>query len=90
MRHVRNANGEIAYSVGSGNVFADLGLPNAEQLLAKAELTFHIGRIIQLGNDVEIMVRRKPRGRAKAVVRVVTRKQTGSNAAKTARTRNAR
>jgi hypothetical protein len=27
------------YVVSSGNVFADLGLPNADDLLVKAELT---------------------------------------------------
>ncbi|MEN8375094.1 MAG: helix-turn-helix transcriptional regulator [Gemmatimonadota bacterium] len=32
---------------GSGNVFADLGLPEAEELLAKAELASRIGRIIK-------------------------------------------
>src|SRR6266436_8194139 len=32
---------------GSGNVFADLGLPNADQELMKARLTLQIYRIIQ-------------------------------------------
>ena len=32
---------------GSGNVFADLGLPQAEQELMKARLTLQIYRIIQ-------------------------------------------
>lgn len=32
---------------GSGNVFADLGLPNAEQELTKARLTLQIARIIR-------------------------------------------
>ena len=32
---------------GSGNVFADLGLPNAEQELLKARLTLQIYRIIK-------------------------------------------
>jgi len=30
----------------SGNVFADLGLPNADELLAKAELVQQIGGVI--------------------------------------------
>jgi len=34
-------------TVGSGNVFADLGLPHAEQELMKARLTLQIYRIIQ-------------------------------------------
>jgi predicted XRE-type DNA-binding protein len=32
---------------GSGNVFADLGLPNADQELLKAQLTLQIYRIIK-------------------------------------------
>jgi hypothetical protein len=32
---------------GSGNVFADLGLPHPEQELMKAKLTLHIYRIIR-------------------------------------------
>ncbi|SRR5258708_29842260 len=34
-------------AAGSGNVFADLGLPNADQELMKARLTLQIYRIIQ-------------------------------------------
>ncbi len=33
--------------IGSGNVFADLGLPDAEQLLLKAELTSKIVQLIE-------------------------------------------
>jgi hypothetical protein len=29
---------ELDYTISSGNVFADLGLPNPEKALAKAEL----------------------------------------------------
>jgi predicted XRE-type DNA-binding protein len=31
----------------SGNVFADLGLPNADQLLAKADLAIEISQVIE-------------------------------------------
>jgi len=34
-------------TIGSGNVFADLGLPNADELLRKAELIRLIGASIQ-------------------------------------------
>jgi predicted XRE-type DNA-binding protein len=34
--------------IGSGNVFADLGFPNAEEMLAKAELAQKITAIIDL------------------------------------------
>lgn len=34
-------------SEGTGNVFDDLGLPEADELLAKAELAARIGRIIK-------------------------------------------
>ena len=34
-------------TIGSGNVFADLGFENADELLARAKLTLHICRIIK-------------------------------------------
>jgi predicted XRE-type DNA-binding protein len=37
----------VDYVVSSGNVFADLGLPNPEELLAKAELANKISVLIQ-------------------------------------------
>jgi predicted XRE-type DNA-binding protein len=36
-----------AFIESSGNVFADLGLPDADELLAKADLTVQISRIIE-------------------------------------------
>jgi len=38
---------DIKVEVGSGNVFADLGLPNPEEHLAKAELASRIGEVIR-------------------------------------------
>jgi predicted XRE-type DNA-binding protein len=38
---------EADVTEGSGNVFADLGLPNADQEQTKARLTLEIGRIIK-------------------------------------------
>jgi predicted XRE-type DNA-binding protein len=38
---------ELGYEVGSGNVFADLGLPKAEELKAKSDLAIEIVRIIE-------------------------------------------
>src|SRR5450755_4611100 len=38
---------ERDYTVSSGNVFADLGLPNPEEALAKAELAHKITVLIQ-------------------------------------------
>jgi predicted XRE-type DNA-binding protein len=38
---------EIEVEVGSGNVFADLGLPNPEEHLAKAALASRIGDAIR-------------------------------------------
>jgi len=35
------------YEVGSGNVFKDLGLPNAEEHLVKAQLVFKIDTILK-------------------------------------------
>jgi predicted XRE-type DNA-binding protein len=38
---------KIRAEAGSGNVFADLGLPNPEQELLKARLTLQIHRIVK-------------------------------------------
>ena len=35
------------YEVGSGNVFKDIGVPNAEEHLVKAQLVFKIDAIMQ-------------------------------------------
>lgn len=37
---------EANYTVGSGNVFADIDRPDAQEALIKAELARHIGHII--------------------------------------------
>jgi len=37
----------IPVTRGSGNVFADLGLPNPEERLAKAQLAYAISRVIK-------------------------------------------
>jgi predicted XRE-type DNA-binding protein len=39
--------GKIEMKTGTGNVFADMGLRNAEELLFKADLVIAIGRIIE-------------------------------------------
>ena len=38
---------KIEYEVGSGNVFADIGLPNAEEHLIKAQLVYKIDRLMK-------------------------------------------
>jgi predicted XRE-type DNA-binding protein len=35
------------YEIGSGNVFKDLGIPNAEEHLVKAQLVFKIDQIMK-------------------------------------------
>ena len=37
----------IEFTIGSGNVFADLGLPDAEELLVKAQLLHKINMILK-------------------------------------------
>ncbi len=37
---------EIEVEVGSGNIFADLGLPDAEELLLKAQIVVTLRRLI--------------------------------------------
>jgi predicted XRE-type DNA-binding protein len=39
--------GKLDYEVGSGNVFRDLGLPDAEELDIKANLAIEIAQIIK-------------------------------------------
>lgn len=36
----------VDYEVSSGNVFKDLGLPNADQLQTKADLAIEIGNVL--------------------------------------------
>ena len=50
MKKRRKIGKEENITLGSGNVFADLGLPNPEQELLKAELTLQIYRIIKQRN----------------------------------------
>lgn len=38
---------KLEFFVGSGNVFADIGLPNAEEHLVKAQLVVKISRIMK-------------------------------------------
>ena len=45
-KHDKTYEGETVVS-GSGNVFADLGLPNPEERLAKAQLVHRISEIIK-------------------------------------------
>jgi predicted XRE-type DNA-binding protein len=37
----------IEFEISSGNVFADLGLEDADQLLARAQIGFHVFRILE-------------------------------------------
>ncbi|MGA8073574.1 MAG: helix-turn-helix transcriptional regulator [Candidatus Acidiferrales bacterium] len=47
MKSRKKAAKKVAVTASSGNVFADLGLPGAEQELMKARLTLQIYRIIK-------------------------------------------
>lgn len=44
------------FSIGSENVFADLGLPNPEERLAKAELALQINRLIKQKKLTQVKV----------------------------------
>jgi predicted XRE-type DNA-binding protein len=41
---------DLKITPSSGNVFADLGLPDADQLLAKADLAIEISRVLEERN----------------------------------------
>lgn len=47
MKSKQTASNPISVTRGSGNVFADLGLPNPEERRAKAELALAISRAIK-------------------------------------------
>ena len=38
----------IEFEAGSGNVFKDLGLKDADQLLARAQIGFHVYKILEV------------------------------------------
>src|SRR4051812_6212189 len=42
-----NDQAEIEFEEGSGNVFVDLGLENADELLARAKLGFHVYKLVK-------------------------------------------
>jgi predicted XRE-type DNA-binding protein len=107
----------ISVTPGSGNVFADIGVPDPEEALAKAQLASRIREIVRqqrltqvaaaavmgidqpkvsallngrltsfsserlmrlltkLGQDVEIVVRSKPRSRQRGRIRVIQEAQ---------------
>ena len=109
----RKRDGEIRVTASSGNVFADIGLPEPDEELTKAQLASHIGQVLKrrrltqvaaaalmgldqpkvsallngrlvnfsserlmrlltaLGQDVEIIVKTKPRNRALGRIRVI-------------------
>jgi predicted XRE-type DNA-binding protein len=39
---------KVGYEVGSGNVFADIGMPNAEEHLVKAQLVYKIDGLMKV------------------------------------------
>ncbi len=43
----RKASDRVAIYAGSGNVYADLGYPDADEMLVKAQLVFKIAEIIR-------------------------------------------
>ncbi len=43
----RDTSEEIPVTVGSGNVFADIGVPNPEEALLKAQLTYRLNQVIE-------------------------------------------
>jgi predicted XRE-type DNA-binding protein len=42
----RNGSGDIEHEEGSGNVFADLGLADADERLARSKLGYHVYKLI--------------------------------------------
>jgi predicted XRE-type DNA-binding protein len=48
-RHQKKDQNPLAYEEGSGNVFADLGLKDADALFTRAQLGFHVCAILKAG-----------------------------------------
>ena len=46
-RRMKTKSERVAVEPSSGNVFADLGLPNAQEELAKAKIVFRIHKVIE-------------------------------------------
>jgi predicted XRE-type DNA-binding protein len=44
---MRNKHQEPSFEEGSGNVFADLGLSDADELFARAKIGFHVYQILK-------------------------------------------
>ena len=47
LKNLSTKEAEITFTEGSDNVFADLGLPNPDELLKKADLAISIGEVIR-------------------------------------------
>jgi hypothetical protein len=54
---------------GTGNVFADLGYPDAAERQAKLRLAYELNQA--LDRDIEIVIRAKPRSRKAGRISVV-------------------
>lgn len=50
---------KLEYEVSNGNVFADLGLPNSEEALAKAELAHKITAVMQARQLTQVELAKK-------------------------------
>jgi hypothetical protein len=44
---------DVEYEEGSGNVFADLGLQDADELYARAQLGFHVHELAAFGQEAQ-------------------------------------
>jgi predicted XRE-type DNA-binding protein len=47
MRHKDRSQAEPEFEEGSGNVFADLGLEDSDELFARAKIGFHVYKILK-------------------------------------------
>jgi predicted XRE-type DNA-binding protein len=47
MSHLSNTEQNIEFEISSGNIFADIGFENAEEMLLKSELVRQINKIIK-------------------------------------------
>lgn len=52
MKKTKNPEREPAFEEGSGNVFADLGLPDADECFTRSKLGFHVYQLL-IGRELK-------------------------------------
>ena len=49
----------IEFEEGSGNVFADLGLKDSDQLMARAQIGYHVFKILEQSRAIDTVINQR-------------------------------